>query len=120
MTVAERGSRRSIRETERTAAAAGATGMARSGWRAIRRSGVVTPRLVRKIENLAVAGDRPGRATAGRTAGPPARHTERGGRRPIARVYVRRACAAFPAGGSSGGLVTCWKTPHTGHPPGAA
>jgi enoyl-CoA hydratase len=26
-----------------------------------------------------------------------------------ARVYVRRACAAFPAGGSSGGLVTCWK-----------
>ncbi len=23
-------------------------------------------------------------------------------------------------GGSSGGLVTCWKTPHTGHPPGSA
>src|SRR5258708_30456441 len=50
----------------------------------------------------------------------PARRTERGDRGPIARVYVRRACAAFPAGGSSGGLVTCWKAPDTGHPPGAA
>src|SRR5689334_14020234 len=72
-----------------------------------------------EIENLTATGGRPGRAAAGRTAGPP-RHTERGGRTPIARVYVRRACAAFPAGGSPGGLVTCWKTPHTGHPPGAA